>query len=67
MPRGIAWDELPRPYYHKRIDIEKSNVDDIQKMKIEKSEPDIYKNLQDIGKRIAFGVVVSDDSIFLDI
>lgn len=66
MPRGQAWDELPRPYpYAKPIDSISQVLNDAKEgstavPQVEMVEKrDMYRDLEQVGRRVLFGSVVS--------
>lgn len=64
MPRGIPWDELPNRYVKSTETDSKSNSTDAS----EEAAPHEFNLIEDtksIGKRIAFGVIVSFSSSYL--
>ena len=66
MPRGIPWEELPRPYPYKSKP--ENQILDENKIMQEadelNSKPRNYlQDFDQIGRRVAFGVIVSDIKI----
>ena len=61
MPRGIVWDELPRPYPHPANHSSKENVEKQQTKKeietIEVKERNYARDFDQIGRRVLFGIV----------
>jgi hypothetical protein len=65
MPRGIAWDELPNRYV-KEVPKDQSNA--VVAEETVTKELNIEKDFPEIGKRFAFGAIVSkliDTKFFL--
>ncbi|RYG93464.1 hypothetical protein EON65_58865 [archaeon] len=64
MPRGICWDDLPDRFYgaSKR---EQSRAASVEWKPVITPEPpaaketDLVRDMQDVGRRVLFGVVVS--------
>jgi hypothetical protein len=61
MPRGIPWDDLPKRYGNK----DKEDKPIVKEVDITPREVNFAKDSMDIGRRVAFGVVVRYSIFFV--
>jgi len=64
MPRGIAWDELPRPFTKNVEQVREKVLNPPEEQAVEADiARDYTKDIDSIARRIAFGVVVLSNRI----
>ena len=67
MRRNIPWDDLPHPLLPKPKSDESNAITPITEEAKESKEFNLMKDLESIGRRVAFGAVVSKEGVLIHI